>query len=107
MIAALIVVTMTAAVGQEVVKLFEPEKAVVTGLTYGTSQGAAIIDSTLVFEGKTYWVKDGKIGSSVAGKRALKRIPVSDLLTVAAVTSRGVTITYRGKTVTRPLKARK
>ncbi len=109
-VVAFLVVLMTAVViGQEVVKQFRPEKAVVTGIICGsdTSGGAAIIDSSIVFAGETYWVIDGKIGPRIAGKRALKRIPASDRLSVSAVTSAGVTITYRGKTVTRPLKSRK
>jgi hypothetical protein len=109
LLAIVLIVAMTTTVfGQDAVKQFKPEKAVVTGLVYGpgASRGAAILDGKIVYEGSTYWVQNGKIVTSVAGKRALKRIPKKDLLTVSAVSRKGVTFTYRGKTVTRPLKSR-
>lgn len=88
--------------------LFDPAKVVVTGLIYGPGAPwkSAIVDDKILVEGKTYLVENGAIGPELEGKRVLEKLSESEVFSVAAINSGGVTINYMGKTTTHQLKQR-
>ena len=87
-------------------------KVEITGLVYGpdVATPAAIVSSnnvsSIVYEGRLYWVANDGPWPSISGDRALRRIPESERLSVASINSGGVTMSYQGRTVTKKLKAR-
>ena len=91
---------------------FDLSSAEVTGLIYGpgASSASAIVSSSnsssIIYENSLYWVDNGQITSRLIGDNVIEKVPEGDRLSVANINSSGVTLTYRGETLTIPLKGR-